>query len=54
MTPISIHLFLNEYGLTLAVFLVAVVCICCLFLLVTDYEKRDRLEAERKYANGEL
>jgi len=51
---IALHQFLNEYGLMLSVFVVAVLCICLLIDRATEYQESDRLEAERKYANGEL
>jgi len=51
---IAIHQFLNEYGLSLSVFLVALVCICFLIDRATRYHEQDLLEAERKYANGEF
>ena len=54
MNILDVHLFLKEYGLTIAIFLLALAVIFQLFDKAIQYHEQDKREAERRYSKGAL
>lgn len=54
MNIIEIHLFIKEYGLMIAIFLLALAVIFQMFDKAIQYHEQDKRDAERRYAKGAL